>query len=67
MKKTLLAITLAAAMAPFTFARPAQTGNPPAENQTKPAKKHKRVKKHKKAAQQQGSTATPAAPAAPQK
>ena len=61
MKKTLLAMVLAASMAPFTFA--AQGTAVPAPN-TKTAKK---VKKHTKKAKKT-ATETPAAPApAPKK
>ncbi len=63
MKKTLLAITLAAATVPFTFARaPQQSGSTSSEGQTQPAKKHKKSKKSKKSNKKEGSATT-----APQK
>ena len=62
MKRTLLAITLAAATVPFTFAQAPPSGSTSGESQTKPAKKHKKTKKNKKPAKQEGTTTT-----APQK
>jgi hypothetical protein len=65
MKKSLLAITLAAATVPFTFAQapaaPASTSNAPvqAPGKTK-VKKHHKGKKNKSAAP---AAAAPAAPA----
>ena len=60
MKRTLLAITLAAATVPFTFARTPQTSNPSGDSQPRTEKKHKKTKKNKKSTKPQGSTETPA-------